>query len=103
MLKIFGRTKNNLSNKMINNVKPMTIRYLIPNRNYYCEKWNHEQSILQNKNQELNKLNSLNSLKLSDKDIFIYGEIKKNTEQNEKILSLLKQQNEDIEILKKKY
>ena len=98
MNKLLGITKNNLSNKMFNSVKPITNCYLIPSRYYHCEKWNHEQSILKIKNQELKKLILL---KLSDKDTFIYEEIKKNTEQNEKILSLLKKQNDDIEIIKK--
>lgn len=98
MNKLLGITKNNLSYKMINSVKPVTDSYLILNRNYHCEKWNKEQEILKIKNKELQKLVSL---KLSDKDTFIYEEIKKNNEQNKKILSLLKKQNVDIEIIKK--
>lgn len=100
MNKLLGKTKNNLSNKIFNSVKPITNSHLILNRNYYSEKWNEEQEILKMKNKQLQKLVSL---KLSEKESFIYEEIKKNNEQNVKILSLLKKQNEDIENIKKKY
>jgi len=94
--KLLRITKKNLSYKMINNVKPITNSYLIPSRNYYCEKWIEEQEILKIKDQEFKKLVSV---KLNDQDFFLYNEIKKNSEQNEKIISLLKKQNEDIEIM----
>ena len=84
---------------MVNYVKPITNNYLLPTRYYYCEKWNDEQEILKIKNQEFKKLVSF---KLSNKETFIYEEIKKITKQNEKILTLLNEQNVDIEIIKKK-
>lgn len=89
-----GLTNNfiyKITSNLINKKNPFN---QVPNKNYYCEKWNNEQKSLKIKKET-------KELKLTDAESYISTQIKKNLEYNEKILKLMEKQNDDIDIIKK--